>query len=204
MAHETVSTSATVMLPAVGSFASERYQWLRFWRPLAPHRNPPHAERPPFLPDSYGVTATVQQQEAGRAAERLLTLLGVPLLLTVVGAVSATLWNDRATNATRDAAVVSLAERLDSARIRQREDIDAVRGALTEAVRRGEQARGELTKQVTEQAVVLNQFRVQASVLNEQVTGMRSDLQEIKAILQNRPIPRAVDRLPPGGWSAPR
>lgn len=207
------------MLPLVGKARETPYlQLIR--RSLPPHRTPPDAtQRPAFLPESYTLSAAETAREGpdtGRVAEKLLTLLGVPILLVIVSAVSTTLWNDRATNATRDAVLSSMAERIDGVRLRQREDVDGINRAMAEAIRRGEQARAELartmadrdaeqSKQLAEQAVVLNQFRVQASVLNEQVTGMRGDLQEIKAILQQRPPPaRAIDRLPPSGWSAPR
>lgn len=172
------------------------------------------------------VTYTATPSDPLRALERVVTLLGVPLLMLVIGSVGATLWNDRAENATRDANITALHKNLESSETRLRERIDntdkrtrdelaVARTNFDEAVRRGETARVEISRanaerdadmarQIAEHSAALSQARVTASVLTTEVAAIRVDLQEIKALLQQRPPPRAIDRLPPGGWAPSR
>lgn len=152
-----------------------------------------------------------------RLAERALTLLGVPLLLAAVGFGSGELLRIGQEMARRDGADAALLARVHVIEGRQREDFDRLTAAMGEAVRRGEAARAELARSLAERdrehdrqlAELAGQAASARELLGrvaERLEAVGRDVAEVKGVVMRTPgapPPRAIDRLPPGGWGTP-
>lgn len=152
-----------------------------------------------------------------RLAERCLTVIGVPLLLACVGFVSAQLWNVRDRLATHDGELALRRAEFATLERRARDDSDAIRASLREAIERGTQARASADRvrderdashdrQIGELAGAVAAAREGMARFGAQLDAARGDLAEIKGLLQRPPAgpARAIDRMPPGAWSGTR
>ena len=158
-----------------------------------------------------------------RLAERVLTVVGVPILLAALGFLGTQVWSVRDRLAAHDGELALRRAELAVIERRNRDEVEASRVALREATEREAQARvaGERVRderdaaherQIGEIAGAVAAARAGMARFGAQLAGARSDLAEIKGLLQ-RPLPavaptaapaRAIDHLPPGGWTGGR
>lgn len=142
-------------------------------------------------------TTEIADAVAARQAERLLTLIGVPLLMLVIGGVASVLWNELGRAATRAQEAALLTQRVAMLELRLREETEATRSLSRELAGRTEDARlntargqterdAAQDRQIAEIAAGLAAGREGQARISAQVEAARADLAEIKLILTTR------------------
>ena len=158
--------------------------------------------------------AAIVNQSWSHTAERLLTLVGIPLLMAALGAMGSTLLGELARGEGARREIALLQQRAATLEARLKEESDASRLTVREmaarldaertAIRAQQESRdGAQDRQISEISAGLTSGRESMVRLGAQMDGVRADLAELKAILTRRDRAEGGEIAPLAGASRP-